>query len=62
MNKYFFSSVKERQVGSFITELYDEVNNVVPSSVDLAQVCNNFYSKSYASLTLEEHKGKCCKE
>ena len=58
VNKYFFSLVKECLVGGLITDLYDEDDIVVSSSMDLAWVYNTFYSKLYASLAPNERKGK----
>lgn len=47
MNKHFFSSIKEWSAAGRITELYDEDDIVVSSSMDLTRVCNSCYSKLY---------------
>lgn len=55
MNKYFFSSVKERPASGLITELFDEDNTTISSSADLARVCNSLYSNLYVWPVMDEH-------
>ena len=60
MTKHLFSSIRERPAGRLITELYDEDNTIISSSVNLVQVWNSFYSKLYACPVQEWATTRAC--
>lgn len=63
MNKYLFSSIKERPTRGLITKVYDDDDDtVVFLSADLARVCNFLYSKLYTKSTPDEQRRECCVE
>lgn len=60
MNKYLFSSSKEHLACGYITKFHEEDGTVVSSSMDLAQLYDDYYSMLYASLTPDAQREECC--